>query len=165
MGQDRFAEIRPADRSRAYLEQVRRVPVIADAIADGERVSRLHSFAGVPGYLRQAWGPGWALVGDAGYFKDPLSSHGITDAFIGAELLAGALVEARREGRDEAEALADYQRTRDELAGQMMPHVARVAALAGDMEAVEAGFKGMSQAMREEWRLIESRFDVRVPAA
>jgi hypothetical protein len=47
----------------------------------------------------------------------------------------------------------------------MMPHVARAAALGGDMEAVEAAFKGMSQAMRAEWRLIESRFGSLVDAA
>ena len=47
-------------------------------------------FAGRKGFLRQAFGPGWALVGDAGYFKDPLTAHGITDALRDAELLANA---------------------------------------------------------------------------
>ena len=37
-------------------------------------------FPGLTGYLRDAAGPGWALVGDAGYFKDPITAHGITDA-------------------------------------------------------------------------------------
>jgi hypothetical protein len=46
-----------------------------------------------PGFLRQASGPGWALVGDAGYFKDPLTAHGITDALRDAELLAEAAPE------------------------------------------------------------------------
>ena len=40
--------------------------------------------------MRQAFGPGWALVGDAGYFKDPLTAHGISDALRDAELLANA---------------------------------------------------------------------------
>ena len=40
-----------------------------------------------------SWGPGWALVGDAGYFKDPITTHGITDALRDAELLADAILE------------------------------------------------------------------------
>lgn len=55
------------------------------------------------GFFRRAWGPGWALVGDAGYFKDPLTAHGITDALRDAELLARAILA----GGDEA--LASYQ--------------------------------------------------------
>ena len=69
----------------------------------------------VRGYLRRSWGPGWALVGDAGYFKDPLSAHGLTDALRDAELLARAIVDGRRDGADEREALAGYQATRDAL--------------------------------------------------
>jgi flavin-dependent dehydrogenase len=42
----------------------------------------------VPGYLRRAAGPGWALVGDTGYFKDPLTAHGISDAMRDAEFLS-----------------------------------------------------------------------------
>jgi flavin-dependent dehydrogenase len=165
MSPDRFAATPAHGRAAAHAAQVQRVPGLADALARGERIDRFHAFAGVPGYLRQAWGPGWALVGDAGYFKDPLSAHGITDAFIGAELLAESVVEALGGGRPEDEALGDYQQTRDELARLMMPHVARVAALGDDMEAVEAGFKGMNQALRAEWRLIETRFGTLADAA
>ena len=57
--------------------------------------------------MRRAWGPGWALVGDAGYFKDPITAHGITDALRDAELLARAIVR----GTDGA--LAGYQAARD----------------------------------------------------
>jgi 2-polyprenyl-6-methoxyphenol hydroxylase-like FAD-dependent oxidoreductase len=49
-----------------------------------------HCLGGRRGYLRQAWGAGWALAGDAGYFKDPLTAHGLTDALRDAELLARA---------------------------------------------------------------------------
>jgi 2-polyprenyl-6-methoxyphenol hydroxylase-like FAD-dependent oxidoreductase len=53
----------------------------------------LSVFAGHRGLLREAWRPGWALVGDAGYFTDPLTAHGMTDALRDAELLAGAAVQ------------------------------------------------------------------------
>jgi flavin-dependent dehydrogenase len=39
----------------------------------------------VPNYLRVPFGPGWALVGDAGYNKDPITALGMTDAFRDAE--------------------------------------------------------------------------------
>ena len=44
----------------------------------------------LPNYLRRPHGPGWALVGDAGYHRDPITGHGITDAFRDAELLRRA---------------------------------------------------------------------------
>jgi 2-polyprenyl-6-methoxyphenol hydroxylase-like FAD-dependent oxidoreductase len=63
-------------------------PRHADRLAGASRTSRLHGWAGRRGFVRRSWGPGWALVGDAGYFKDPISTHGITDALRDAELLA-----------------------------------------------------------------------------
>jgi flavin-dependent dehydrogenase len=68
---------------------------------------------GLPNHVRRAAGPGWALVGDAGYHRDPITGHGITDAFRDAELLAGALDRSLGSGVDEREALAAYQRQRD----------------------------------------------------
>ena len=64
--------------------------------------------------MRRSWGPGWALVGDAGYFKDPLTAHGLTDALRDAELLARGII-AVIDGADERDALARYQMTRDAL--------------------------------------------------
>src|SRR5690242_6937248 len=75
----------------------------------------LRTFTGRPGHMRRSWGPGWALVGDAGYFKDPLTAHGLTDARRDAELLARAIVAVLGEGADERDALAAYQQTRDAL--------------------------------------------------
>jgi flavin-dependent dehydrogenase len=67
-------------------------PSLADALDAGRRVGALRTFGGAPGFLRQAHGPGWALVGDAGYFKDPVTAHGITDALRDAELLTRAIL-------------------------------------------------------------------------
>jgi flavin-dependent dehydrogenase len=66
-----------------------------DGIADlaaAPPVGPVRFFRGMPALLRRPYGPGWALVGDAGWWKDPLSTHGITDALRGAELLAAAVV-------------------------------------------------------------------------
>ncbi|MDH4348843.1 MAG: FAD-dependent monooxygenase, partial [Gemmatimonadota bacterium] len=88
---------------REVLEQVS--PELARRVAATDISGKLRGFAGVRGFLRRAAGPGWALVGDAGYFKDPLTAHGITDALRDSELLARAVLE----GGDGA--LAGYQAT------------------------------------------------------
>ena len=59
-------------------------------------------------------GPGWALVGDAGYHRDAITGHGLSDAYRDAELLAVALDQALRGDTEERTALAGYQRQRDE---------------------------------------------------
>ena len=64
-------------------------PELADRIA-GPAASSGCGSGRYPSFVRQAAGPGWALVGDAGYFRDPITGHGITDAFRDAELLARA---------------------------------------------------------------------------
>lgn len=86
---------------------------LAARVAHARPASGLRTFAGRRGHVRRSWGPGWALVGDAGYFKDPLSAHGLTDAFRDAELLALAVVAELVDG--EQGALARYQARRDEL--------------------------------------------------
>jgi 2-polyprenyl-6-methoxyphenol hydroxylase-like FAD-dependent oxidoreductase len=91
--------------------------------SDPELASRLaaapptpmRTFSGLPGYVRRSWGRGWALVGDAGYYKDPLSAHGLTDALRDAELLSRAIAAVVVDGADERDALAHYQATRDSL--------------------------------------------------
>ena len=93
-------------------------PHLSDDVSRARLVGRLRGFAGVPGHLRQSHGPGWALVGDAGYFKDPLTAHGITDALRDAELLARAILDGR------AGALEAYQRERDVLSEPLF-HVRR----------------------------------------
>ncbi len=77
-----------AERYREVLAEC--APGLAEALDGATPDGRLTAFAGRPGFLRQCHGPGWALVGDAGYFKDPITAHGLTDAFRDAELLASA---------------------------------------------------------------------------
>jgi len=92
---------------------------LATRLAAAVPPAAFRTFTGHPGYLRRSWGRGWALVGDAGYFKDPLSAHGLTDALRDAELLARAIVAVVRDGADERDALAGYQATRDDLSAAL----------------------------------------------
>ena len=70
-------------------------PELRAEVERGTLIGRLRGFGGASGYLRQGQGDGWALVGDAGYFKDPLTAHGITDALRDAELLSRAVTIGR----------------------------------------------------------------------
>jgi len=66
-------------------------PRTAAAVRRGTRVTRFHVFRGRPGFFNAPAGPGWALVGDAGHYKDPALGQGMADAFLSAHLLADAL--------------------------------------------------------------------------
>lgn len=96
-----------------YLEALKLVPEYADRIGSATRESRYLGMA-VPNFYRQPYGPGWALVGDAGCDQDPCTAQGISKAFRDAELLADAWQDVRsgRLGYDDA--MDAYQRTRDE---------------------------------------------------
>ncbi|HEY7035666.1 MAG TPA: NAD(P)/FAD-dependent oxidoreductase [Thermomicrobiales bacterium] len=103
-----------ADIERAFFASLDRVPWFAELVRPGRRVERWLGTADLPNQYRKPYGPGWALVGDAGYHKDPLTAQGITDAFRDAELLTDA-IDAGFTGRlSPAEALAGYERRRNE---------------------------------------------------
>ena len=90
-------------------------PRLREAVAAGRRVSRSFAFRPLDNVRRVPFGPGWALVGDAGAYRDPITGQGIADAFVSAQLLADAAI-AGLGGREPLEgALAAYHRRRDEL--------------------------------------------------
>ena len=80
--------------------------------ARATRVER-YRFGGVPNFYRRPFGPGWALVGDAGFCKDPITAQGISDAFADAELCAGALDRTFRGELSFDESMSAYQVARD----------------------------------------------------
>ena len=97
-----------------YLKTVDLVPALADRVRNGHREERFMGSAEVTYFFRKPFGPGWALVRDAGYQKDAITAQGITDAFKHAELLAGAIDEGMAERRPLDEALAGYEQERNE---------------------------------------------------
>jgi flavin-dependent dehydrogenase len=131
-------------------------PRLAERVAPAEPVGRMHGWAGVPGFVRRSWGPGWALVGDAGYFKDPITTHGMTDALRDAELLADAILETLAGMVPEAVALKRYQATRDQLSTRLFEATEPIASYAWDLDQVRALLRQASSAMREEVEHLES---------
>ena len=132
---------------------------LGDAAPDGP----VRGFPGLPGHVRRASGPGWALVGDAGYFKDPLTAHGITDALRDAELLARAVLAAPPgAGRDAA--LRDYESTRDRLSASLFAITERIASYRWDLAELRELLPALSAAMRPEVAALRSLHDTDLAA-
>jgi flavin-dependent dehydrogenase len=113
--QSDFATTRK-DVEGTYLKSFELAPEFAERINGAKRESRFMGAADLAGYFRKPYGPGWALVGDAGYHKHPITAFGITDAFRDAEAVASALDDTFAGRRPYDDAMADYQRARDEEA-------------------------------------------------
>lgn len=103
-----------ADIEGNYLKTLELVPKLAERVRSGKREERFVGTADLTNFFRKPYGSGWALVGDAGYHKDPSTAQGITDAFRDAELLTEALDSGLTERRPLEETLADYERQRNE---------------------------------------------------
>jgi flavin-dependent dehydrogenase len=125
-------------------------PALVDRVRDARPVSGVRGWSGVPGFARQSWGPGWALVGDAGYFKDPITSHGITDALRDAELLAEQVIAVHGGSVPEAGGLASYQTTRERLSRQLFDVTEAVAAYDWDATGIRGLLHRFSAAMHDE---------------
>lgn len=112
--QSRFEEVR-TDAHRVYREQIRTTaPALYERLDGKEPVDRLRGTGDQRNFFRQATGPGWVLVGDAGHHKDSVTARGISDAFLQVDALVRRL-EGRLAG-DPAEldaALGQFAEDRD----------------------------------------------------
>ncbi|HUC32464.1 MAG TPA: hypothetical protein VMS14_03625, partial [Ilumatobacteraceae bacterium] len=131
-------------------------PELLARIDQGVRVERLRGFEGIRGFMRRPWGPGWALVGDAGYFKDPITVHGITDALRDAELLANAVLDGATSA-----SLAGYEAERDRVSHRLFDVTDQIASRTWTIPEVQTLLREMSDAMGDELALLEG-LDVRV---
>jgi flavin-dependent dehydrogenase len=98
-----------ADVVGSYMATIDLIPAVAERVRQGRRVERIAGAGDMPNCYRKPYGPGWALVGDAGYVKDPITGLGISDAFRDAELLADALHAAFTGQQSPEAALAVYE--------------------------------------------------------
>lgn len=123
---------------------------VAERVKEGERVSQFRGTPGLPGFIRKPWGPGWALVGDAGYTKDPISAHGISDALRDGELCALAVDNALRDPAEESNALRGYEELRDSLSRDMYRESAALAAYGWDATEASTRMRAISNAVHRE---------------
>ncbi|ONH31462.1 NAD(P)/FAD-dependent oxidoreductase [Pseudofrankia asymbiotica] len=126
---DAFEPFR-ADIDGSIREVFRNIdPQLAADLEGAEQADRYYGIRYPDNYYRTSHGPGWALIGDAGYHKDPVTGQGIADAFHAAELLAEAVDEGLGGARPLDETLADYQRLRDEESSTVFDLTTTVAEL------------------------------------
>jgi flavin-dependent dehydrogenase len=117
------------DIERHYLETIDRAPAFAERVRAARREERFYG-AFVPNFFRPPFGPGWALVGDAGYTRDFMTAQGISDAFRDAELCAEAIDSVLRGAKSADAAAAGYQGGRDRQVRPMYEFTLQFAALA-----------------------------------
>ena len=123
---DEFVAAR-RNREAAFHARVEEVaPDLGAMLPDARRVEEFHGGC-TRAFVREAAGPGWALVGDAGMKKDPVTAQGISTAFRCAEMLAAAADDGLSGRRPLDEALADYHRARDDW---LLPYYRFTAQLA-----------------------------------
>jgi flavin-dependent dehydrogenase len=155
-----------ADIALHFMEAVHAVPALAGRIRAGRQEERFFGASDLPNFLRRPYGPGWALVGDAGCHKDPFLALGMCDAFRDAELLAEALADGLIAGsRRMNEALADYHRERDIAtlpAYRLNLHLARTMTLPAEMMSLRAAVRGDAEATRRYFLLNQGVEGVRV---
>ena len=123
-------------------------PDLGQHLSDHAPAEPVRRFLGAPGHIRDCAGPGWALVGDAGYFKDPATAHGITDAFLDAERLARAFLGNPGDVRA-------YQYERDRFAPDFFAATQQLASLDWDYETLKAIHARLNVCMKAEHSALE----------
>ncbi|HEY7487235.1 MAG TPA: FAD-dependent monooxygenase [Streptosporangiaceae bacterium] len=127
---------------------------LGERIRSGERAERIRTIPDLPARFRRPFGPGWALVGDAGLVLDPITGQGIGHAFRDAELLSAAVVEGLGGGRPLETTLAEYTRKRDEDSLPMYEFTAQLAALAPPKPQERALFAALAAKPAEADRFL-----------
>ena len=141
----KYSETFRCDFAGGFWETVRANSAdLAEQLGEARLSGKLRGFLGCPGYFRQAFGDGWALVGDAGYFKDPMTAHGITDALRDASLLADALTGTS------VHDLALYQSWRDVLSAELFQITDKIASFDWDLQTVQKLHHRLSSSMKSE---------------
>jgi 2-polyprenyl-6-methoxyphenol hydroxylase-like FAD-dependent oxidoreductase len=153
---NRFHEVR-ADIEGHVWKALESTPTVADRLRAATREEQWVGTAGVPNYFRQPFGPGWALVGDAGYNKDPITAQGISDAFLDATALAQALDDGWSGRRSLDDALAEDRANRDQRAKPMYDFTCQLATLeppAPHMRQLFAALRGNQEATNQFYSAI-----------
>jgi len=138
-----------------YRKTLESVPAVAERLHAAKQEDRFYG-GSTPNFFRKPYGPGWALIGDAGYEKDPITAQGITDAFLGAERCAQVLDEAFSGARPFEEAMSAYQRQRDERALPMYAFTCQLASMQPpppELQQLLGAIQGNQEAMNQFARM------------
>jgi 2-polyprenyl-6-methoxyphenol hydroxylase-like FAD-dependent oxidoreductase len=130
-----------ADPEAAILAALDCCGDLGERVRAGERADRVFGTADTQNRFHKPYGPGWALVGDAGLVMDPVTGVGIADALRDAELLTDAVVGGLP--------LAGYQAARDAAALPMYEMTTDLASFAPPRPEQEMLMRALEGDQRE----------------
>ena len=146
-----------SDAEGNYRKAIERCSTkFAERLRGAKREERFAGMA-VLNFFRKPFGPGWALVGDAGYNKDFITAQGISDAFRAAEWCTNALDASFSGSSTFDEAMTTYQTTRDKASFAIYEFTAQVAALeppTPELQQLMAAIHGNQEAMNGFVRVV-----------
>ena len=129
----------------SFMKALEPAPDLEARIRTGKREERFYGTADVPNFFRKPYGPGWALVGDAGHHKDPFLALGVCDALRDADLLASAIDEGLSGRQSLPDALARYEQQRNAASKQLYQenlYMAQFKPVPDDLLAIRAAVLG-----------------------
>jgi flavin-dependent dehydrogenase len=134
-----IAERWGADHKRELMRHLARSAATAPLASGHEPIGKLRGLLKTRFFYRRPVGPGFALVGDAGHFKDFLTGQGMSDAFLDAERLAGAIMAGG------PEAFLHYWRARDVATLPLHFDALRQGRVGYNSPFMRAIFRGMAR--------------------
>lgn len=134
------------DPGRAYREALTR---LVPQLRVPANLPLAGVFRGREGHLRDAGGEGWALVGDAGFYRDPLTAHGMTDALRDAAFAVRAILDGTDAG------LRTYQQLRDAIAVPLLEVTDRIVSFEWTFDGLQAEHRALNALMKAELAEIE----------
>lgn len=146
----RVGEFRDDPEEAFFRQATAGHPRIGEAVRRGRRVSSFRGTSGIPGFLRQPFGPGWALVGDAGYTKDSISAHGISDALRDSELCARAIDATLIDPEAERDYMSRYRGRRDRLSVSLLEQSSKLGGYQWSTAEASELMRGISVSVRQE---------------
>jgi flavin-dependent dehydrogenase len=140
------------DIERSFMTALELSPALAERVRAGSRTERFRGTGSLPNYYRRPHGDGWALVGDAGYHKDPITALGMTDAFRDAELLTNAVHAGLSASTPLGRALVGYERRRNEATAEAYQTTIQFAQLAPSPPEMEPLFAALQDNQEQTGR-------------
>lgn len=150
----------PMETFHRVLSEV--APDISAFVKGASRVERFRFTTGITSFLREPFGAGWALVGDAGFTKDPLSAHGISCALRDAELLADAISDSLSATAVETIAGRRYHQLRDRFAVPLLSETSALASYQWGPEEASAIMRRLGSLTDAECEYLTQRAEQRV---
>ena len=158
---DEFPQIR-GDIEGTFMGVLDAIPGFGERVRAGRRADRFYGAADLPNFYRKPYGQGWALVGDAGLHKDPILALGICDAFRDVEFLADAIADGLNGRAVLADALAEYERRRNEASATDYTEnvaAARFAPLPPQVLAIRAAVRDKPEDAARLWKARNGMID------